>query len=178
MTHAAVVEVREREHYTMSVSEWLAMAAGKTGALFGFAGFAAGALGEEPACSDAFDRACVHLGVAFQIADDLSDLSSSVSSHESYQDLFEGNPAFPSILAASRDPRVQQLLRASVRRREGLEETAAEVLRVVGPDATARALSELESARAAFGSDSTHPEVRRVLEWGTSFVLSQRLTLS
>jgi len=90
------------------------MAEGKTGPFFWLAAsLVARATGDE-ARATRFDRALRHLGVAFQIADDVSDLDGG-GGEAPFQDLAGGAPSFPVLAVARRSPAVRASLAAAWR---------------------------------------------------------------
>jgi geranylgeranyl pyrophosphate synthase len=102
MSAAAVREIEVRRQLDVTIADALAIAFGKTGALFGLCGRLA-VVGNErapPAVASALEAAGRAFGVAFQVADDISDLE---------QDVREGTPTAPLLLAAS-DPVVRREL--------------------------------------------------------------------
>lgn len=105
MTRAVAFEVARRRDPRVTPGEWRAMAEGKTGALFGLAGGLVAHDGEGPR----YDRALRHLGVAFQIADDLGDLDAA-GGETPYQDLRDGNPSLPVLLAVQGSPALRERL--------------------------------------------------------------------
>ncbi|MEV6836660.1 polyprenyl synthetase family protein [Streptomyces sp. NPDC051133] len=91
--------------------EYRAMAEGKTGALLGCAAALGAALGGAPARTvDALDRAGRHLGVAFQLVDDVLGIwgDPAVTGKPVGGDLREGKKTFP-VLVALGDPAARGL---------------------------------------------------------------------
>lgn len=88
MTRAAHLEVIGRKG-GMDLPMWREMAEGKSGALFGLCGKLVALLRDDEALAERFDRCGRHLGVAFQIADDLVD--------ENDEDARMHNPSFPRL---------------------------------------------------------------------------------
>ena len=91
MTVAAFAEVNARGVATFPIEQWRRMAEGKSGALFGLSGARVALAAGEGKLAEQLDTMGRHLGVAFQIADDLDDLQGDAS---------EGNPSFPLLLQA------------------------------------------------------------------------------
>ena len=116
----------------VGVNEYLAMTEDKTGALFGCAAAVGATLtGGSAPVVDLLDRIGVHLGVAFQLADDAADLRSdpvSISGVQ-YSDLRRHKKTFPVIsalragTAASRE--LAALLRGDLSTSDSLHQAAA-----------------------------------------------------
>ncbi|MBG0857535.1 polyprenyl synthetase family protein [Streptomyces spinoverrucosus] len=130
--------------------EYRAMAEHKTGSLLG-AALALGALlgGAPPATVTALDRAGRHLGVAFQVVDDVLGIwgEPAVTGKPVLADLRERKKTFPVLLALdSADPAARRL---------------AELLKSVGDPAEAAAL-----VAAAGGRTAALAEARRQIDAG------------
>lgn len=112
MTYATIDEVEARGDLSLGFDRYRRIAEGKTGALFGFCGKASSSLAgrhEEIGLRlDAFGR---HLGVAFQIADDLKDLSGSEPGKPQFADLRSRTPSLPIVLAAAKDEALRRRLK-------------------------------------------------------------------
>lgn len=104
MTRAVAFELATRRRTDVALDEWRAMAEGKTGALFGCAAWLVAAGAGDLVRAERLDRALRHLGVAFQIADDVDDLAldsrAAGPSETPLLDLRDGNPSLPVLLAA------------------------------------------------------------------------------
>ncbi len=112
MTGAAILEVESTGRVDLSADQWRRIAEGKTGALFSFCGQAiAVEAGRPDACApiDALGR---HLGVAFQLADDLADLVNPRLGKDRCSDLRNRRPSMPLLLAIRRLPEIQGRLAA------------------------------------------------------------------
>jgi geranylgeranyl pyrophosphate synthase len=113
MTRAAMQEVAARARIDVSLDAWRDIAENKTGALFGFCGYAAAVLAEDDAAAARYQQCGRHLGVAFQLADDLGDLLPSRAAStgkDLYADIRNGNPSYPLLLAANRSPSIRSAL--------------------------------------------------------------------
>jgi geranylgeranyl pyrophosphate synthase len=88
-----------------------AIAEGKTGALFGFCGGAAATLAGKPEVARRFDTFGRHLGVAFQIADDLKDLTGGDPGKPPFADIRSRTPSLPLLFAAAADAEVRRCLK-------------------------------------------------------------------
>ena len=104
MTRAVGYELAHRKDPNVTLATWRTMAEGKTGALFGLAAALVAPLPH----ADRLDRALRHLGVAFQIADDLDDFKAG--GETPYQDLRDGTPSWPVLVAMTRSPVLHEAL--------------------------------------------------------------------
>ena len=112
MSSAAIEEVHACGDLDLPLERWREIAAGKTGALFGWCGSApARLIGDEDA-AQRFEQCGAHLGVAFQLADDLKDLLVD-DGKDRFADIKNRNPSFPILWAAARAPKVAEALRAA-----------------------------------------------------------------
>src|SRR5450631_1326574 len=100
MTRATIGEVEARGDLSLPPEQLRAIAEGKTGALFGFCGAAAATLTGKPEVARRFDTFGRHLGVAFQIADDLKDLTGGDPGKAPFADIRSRTPSLPLLLAA------------------------------------------------------------------------------
>lgn len=110
MTRGVVLEVQSRGQTDVTDETWRAIADGKTGILFGWCGWAPAMLVGKPGVAERFHRAGHHLGVAFQIADDLKDLTGADKSKDRFVDIRTRTPAFPLVWAMSRSEMVRDRL--------------------------------------------------------------------
>jgi octaprenyl-diphosphate synthase len=137
---------------------YLEIAEGKSATLFGWAlraGAAAGGLG--PAACSAFQEFGRHLGLAFQIVDDLLDLTGEpvVTGKALFTDLREGKMTYPLILALERSGELRACVEEVLRFVEVGQEPPLELCRAVqrhlhqsGAVDESRALAASEVARA------------------------------
>ncbi|WP_443055165.1 polyprenyl synthetase family protein [Streptomyces sp. NBC_00704] len=127
-----------------------AMAEGKTGALLGCAAALGAVLGGAPtATAAALDRAGRHLGIAFQVVDDVLGLwgDPSVTGKPVHGDLREGKKTFPVLAALdSPDPAARRL--ASLLERGGDPVEAAGLVEAAGGRAAALAEAGRQLAAA------------------------------
>lgn len=103
MSRAAILEVESRGQIHLPLERWEAIAKGKTGVLFGWCGRAAARLVENEDAAERFKLCGEHLGIAFQLADDLKDLAAPDSGKDRFADLLNRNPSYPMLLATQRD---------------------------------------------------------------------------
>ena len=151
MTRAVGYELAHRKDPTVTLAAWRTMAEGKTGALFGLAA----ALVAPTLHADRIDCALRHLGVAFQIADDVDDFDDG--GETTCQDLRDGTPSWPVLVAMSRSPVLDEALRLSWRLGTDPRLLLPEVLATGALEAARAAIQgEIEAAR-----DLLAPELER-----------------
>ena len=109
MTRAALVEIEGRRGLEVTQAKWRLVAEGKTGALFGLCGYAAGTLAGNPQAAAVLEQVGARLGLAFQLADDLVDFAPG-EGKDPFADLKVGNPNLVVVLAAQRSPRAGRLI--------------------------------------------------------------------
>lgn len=110
MTRSAMLEVEVRRQRRWSLSDWETVARGKTGALLSWCGRAPALAIERVDLARRFAGCGHHLGLAFQLTDDLLDLSSTTAGKDPYADLRNANPSFPIALARSRSTELRTAL--------------------------------------------------------------------
>lgn len=115
MVEGEVIQLERRGRFEPDRDIYLRIVRGKTAALFRYALWAGGALGGLVADQlAAFETLGDEVGVAFQVVDDLLDLSGdpAVMGKSACADLREGKLTWPLILAAERDPALADRMRA------------------------------------------------------------------
>ncbi len=100
MTRATIREAAGRGRVDLEPERWRTIAAGKTGALFALCGRGAGLLSGDEATARRLHRAGLHLGIAFQMADDLDDVLGRSAGKDAFADLRNRNPNYTVIVAA------------------------------------------------------------------------------
>jgi len=162
MTRATIAEVRARGDAQLPLEAWHAIAVGKTGVLFALCGAGAALLVGDEAAAARWAEAGRHLGVLFQLADDLSDLTDGAGGKDRFADLKNRNPSHPMLAAFERSPSLQRAVRREWAK--GTPDAAtvarlgAEVLAAGGAEATLAAMRQAErSMRAALGADAARP---------------------
>ncbi|MHB8874786.1 MAG: polyprenyl synthetase family protein [Myxococcaceae bacterium] len=149
MAASAVAELEARGNAGLSLFALRSIAEGKTGALFAWCGRAAAHLAGREADAPALERFGRHLGVAFQMADDLKDLCDERGGKERFADLRAANPSFALAHAAQASPAFARALSQAWSRRPLEEGEVAELGRAAF-DACARpAAAALEEELAA-----------------------------
>ncbi|MDY7231516.1 polyprenyl synthetase family protein [Hyalangium rubrum] len=111
MTRAAIAEVEARSQMDLPMSRLRYIAEGKTGSLFGWCGHAAALLANKPEAVERFDGFGRHLGVAFQIADDIRDILGTDVGKPQYADLVSRTPSMPMLLALAKDDGLRRKLK-------------------------------------------------------------------
>jgi octaprenyl-diphosphate synthase len=104
MTRAAIAEVEARGDLSLTLERLRSIAEGKTGSLFAWCGTAAAFLAGDIGARERFSAFGRRLGVAFQIADDVRDLTGTDQGKPQYADLQSRTPSVPILLSASADP--------------------------------------------------------------------------
>lgn len=108
MTRAAIAEVQARGNLELTLEELKAIGTGKTGSLFGWCGVAAATAAENQDAAKCFDAFGRRIGVAFQMADDIRDITGTDEGKPQYADLQSRTPNLPVILAVARDERLKR----------------------------------------------------------------------
>ncbi|CAM3381323.1 polyprenyl synthetase family protein [Corallococcus sp. ZKHCc1 1396] len=111
MTRAAIAEVEARGDMNLPLTRLRYIAEGKTGSLFGWCGKAAATLADQPDAVARFDAFGRHLGVAFQIADDIRDILGTDVGKPRYADVHSRTPSLPILLAVARDESLRRKLK-------------------------------------------------------------------
>src|SRR5262249_56987355 len=113
MTRAAIAEVEARGDVALSIERLRAIAEGKTGSLFGWCGVSAALLAGDSLARARFSVFGRRLGVAFQIADDVRDLTGTDEGKPQHADLQSRTPSLPVLLAAAKDEELRRRIRES-----------------------------------------------------------------
>jgi octaprenyl-diphosphate synthase len=129
MIVAESLQLERRGKLETSAEAWLAVAHGKTAALFRwamFAGARAGELSLEQA--ETLDRFGAHCGIAFQAIDDVLDLAGdpATTGKLPFADLREGKCSLPVAYAIEADPSLTARVKAAAA--EGADESATKEL--------------------------------------------------
>ena len=177
MARAAVREVEVRGDASLSSAGWREVAMGKTAALFGLCGFAAGMLSGDLGRARRFESATRSLGMAFQMQDDLGDLVDQ--NQDRYNDIKERNPSLPVLLACEENPalsaRFAQLWSSLPVTAEGARGLGEAVLDTGAVDRTLDAiLRDVADARAALAPDAGHPAVALIWAFAESLLADPR----
>jgi octaprenyl-diphosphate synthase len=108
MTRAAISEVEARGNLEVSLAAHRAIGEGKTGSLFGFCGRAAAVLAGRDDAGQRFDAFGRRIGVAFQMADDIRDITGTDEGKPQYADLSSRTPNLPVLLACQKDAKLKR----------------------------------------------------------------------
>jgi len=111
MTRGAIAEVEARGDLDLPLERLRYIAEAKTGCLFGWCGHAAATLVDRPEAARAFDTFGRHLGVAFQIADDIRDILGTDVGKPRYADVHSRTPSMPILLAVAKDESLRRKLK-------------------------------------------------------------------
>lgn len=175
MSRAAILEVESRGDIGLSIPQWEAIASGKTGVLFAWCGRSAAHLVEDHDALARFDTCGEHLGLAFQLADDLKDLASTTSGKDRFADVLNRNPSFALLTAAQRSP----ALKAEIERLWAQPHISAEAAHEVGlrvlDTGAGEATREAIATHAALAFDTLgpyrdRPGGREVIAWAHGLV--------
>lgn len=169
MTRALMLEAESHGSTQMTLEQWREMAAGKTGALFGWCMSAPALAVERPSLADRLDECGRRLGVAFQIADDMRDLIDPDSGKDRYNDLRNGAPSFVLLAAMADDETLRQILAhlwEDEARLQDLESLVAAILDSGAIEqARSRLANEVERALDALGPLGNCTNGQHVVRW-------------
>jgi geranylgeranyl pyrophosphate synthase len=170
MTSAAMAEVEARGNLDLSLDELRHIFEGKTGALFGWCGIAAATVAENPEAARRFDAFGRRIGVAFQMADDIRDVTGTDEGKPQHADLQSRTASLPVLLAVGRDAklkrRIDEAWRWSALTGDKVRELGTAVL-VSGAleEATAMMERELDGAVQALGPYADTPSGQSLTGW-------------
>lgn len=149
-----VVQLRGRQVVDLTEATYEQILRDKTASLFRFAASGGAALGGAAATeANSLGEFGEHLGMAFQLVDDLLDYTGFDSGKTLCSDLLEGKVTLPLVLAAKNQPvlldwvqqiRAGQLDRVEPLRRMVVDSGACEAVRIRARQETQRALTTLE----------------------------------
>lgn len=170
MTRAAIAEVEARGDLQLPLERLRYVAEGKTGALFGWCGHAAATCANQPEAARRFEAFGRHLGIAFQIADDIRDLTGMDEGKPQYADLQSRTPSLPLLIAAAKDAglrrRVKDAWAFSSITPERLKELGGALLASGAvEDSIVRMNAEIEAGLDALGPQSTTQSGAELVSW-------------
>jgi heptaprenyl diphosphate synthase len=180
MTRAAINEVEARGNLDLSLTELKAIGSGKTGSLFGLCGRAASIVAGNAEAAERFDAFGRRIGVAFQMADDIRDISGTDEGKPQYADLQSRTPNLPVILAVARDPRLKRRLHDSwswsALTSDKAKELGTAVL-VTGAldEAIVMMNAEIDAAVDALGSFAHHESSVQLVTWARAIARGMAL---
>jgi geranylgeranyl pyrophosphate synthase len=155
MTRGTIAELEGRGDLDMALERMHFIADAKTGALFGWCGLAAATLAGDDEARPRLGQFGRRLGVAFQIADDVKDLTGGDKGKPPFADLASKTPSLPLLLAARKDAtvrrRIQDAWAFGSMTQERLRELGAAVLGTGAlEDAVQRMKEEISAALELF----------------------------
>jgi geranylgeranyl pyrophosphate synthase len=180
MSQAAFAEVQARSNLELTLAELKAVSEGKTGSLFGFCGVAAAIVAGNDEAAKRFDAFGRRIGVAFQMADDIRDITGTDEGKPQYADLSSRTMNLPIILAVARDARLKRRIYEawtwSALTQEKVKELGTAVL-VSGAldDAITMMNAEIDAAVEALGPYASHESGANLVMWARA--LAQGMAL-
>ena len=99
MTRATMLEAHIRGSTNVPIRQWEYIAQGKTSSMFRWCGRSTACTAKDEDAMERFGVFGEHFGIAFQMADDLLDISPTDSGKTPFADIRNKNPSYPLILA-------------------------------------------------------------------------------
>ena len=170
MTKAAITEIEVRSRVDTSEETWREVAIGKTGALFGMCALVAARLvGHEDAAAAKAVRLGKHIGLVFQMNDDIIDITSSAGLKDRYSDILNKEPSLP-IIIASRNVEFRNKLTSAWLEAEVSAENASSLGALIANygalEATHKCMQkEIEAAIDTLGNLAYTPGGKKITEW-------------
>lgn len=170
MTRAAIAEVQARGNLELTLDELKGIGEGKTGSLFGWCGVAAATVAGNEDAAKRFDAFGRRIGVAFQMADDIRDITGTDEGKPQYADLQSRTPNLPVVLAMARDGRLKKRIGEAwswaALTPEKVRELGTGVL-VTGAldEAISMMNAEIDGAVAALGPYAEHESGANLVMW-------------
>jgi octaprenyl-diphosphate synthase len=180
MTRAAIAEVQARGNLELPLSAHRAIGEGKTGSLFGFCGRAVALLAHNDEAARRFDAFGRRIGIAFQMADDVRDVTGTDEGKPQYADLSSRTPNLPVLLACAKDAKLKRRINEAWSYGslgvDKVKELGTSVL-VSGAldDAISMMNVELDAAADFLGSYAATPLGQNLVHWART--LAQGMTL-
>ncbi len=174
LTEGEVLQGRRRRDPSVTVADYDEIILRKTASLFAAGARTAARLaGADPAIVEAMAACGQHVGLAFQMRDDLLDVEGDPAETGKPRgiDLRDGNPSLPIVLAIGRDPEVARLFARADLSQGDLELGLARIRRagVLGVVAE-RAAAQLDGALAIIKSLPDSPARMALLELAQTLV--------
>ena len=170
MTRAAMDEVEARGNLELTLEQLKKIGEGKTGSLFGFCGKAAALVAGDEEAARRFDAFGRRIGVAFQMADDIRDISGTDEGKPQYADLQSRTPNLPVVLSVAADTRLKKRIAEawgwSALTQDKVKELGTAVL-VTGAldDATVMMNREIDAAVEALGPYAQRESGANLVMW-------------
>jgi octaprenyl-diphosphate synthase len=170
MTRAAMDEVEARGNLELTLEQLKKIGEGKTGSLFGFCGKAAALVAGDEEAARRFDAFGRRIGVAFQMADDIRDISGTDEGKPQYADLQSRTPNLPVVLSVAADTRLKKRIAEawgwSALTQDKVKELGTAVL-VTGAldDATVLMNREIDAAVEALGPYAQRESGANLVMW-------------
>ncbi len=169
MTRATMAEVEIRGDLTVTPERFRSVCEGKTGALFAFGGASVGHLAHDADVARRFSAYSRHLGIGFQFADDLLDLSGMDEGKPRFADIRSRTPSLPILLACQKDEQVRRQLKDlwsfGTLPEAKVKPVGEKILEIAAADTAARVRHELSAAVDALGSLSSTPGGQELIRW-------------
>jgi len=170
MTRGVMAEVLARGRVELPLGRWREIVEGKTGSLFAWCARSAARLVGEDEAAERFGTCAGHLGVAFQLADDLLDLQRLGTGKDAFSDILNREPTFPILVAAARSDEVRREVARlwNAPRVTGADAEAlgrAVLATGAGAETVERLRAELAAALAALGPYGERPGGREIVFW-------------
>jgi heptaprenyl diphosphate synthase len=178
MARAAMLEAEARGRLDLGDEPWRDMVEGKTGALFAWCGRSAARLADDADAVDRFTRFGMHLGVAFQLADDCRDLVGG-SKKDRFSDIRNREPSYPILRAVAE----AESLHRRVERAWAQEQVHPEVAAALGEailktDVVEHTIgcirAEVDEAIDALGDHASAPGCSEAVWWARGLVRRAR----
>lgn len=108
MTKSAIAELNARGNTDLTPLDVQKIALGKTGLLFSWCGFAVSVLCKKPQATDNLWQLGKHIGMLFQLADDIKDFDGDKQLKDVCRDIRNLDPSMPIVLALAENPLIKQ----------------------------------------------------------------------
>ena len=179
MTRSAIVEVESRGDLALPPDRLRFIHEGKTGSLFGWCGTAAALLAGNDDAAQRFSVFGRRLGIAFQIADDIRDLTGTDPGKPQYADIQARNISLPILIAAQKDDELRRKLRDawafSAMTAERVRELGSAVLASGALEASLERMDrEIEAGIDALGPYTQVPGGAGLVGWARKLAASVR----
>ncbi len=170
MTRAAMLEVQARRERNWDLGEWETIAVGKTGSLLAWCGTASAIAAGRSELAERLAGCGRHLGLAFQLTDDILDLVGEKTGKDRFADLRNANPSFPVAFVRSHDGELRaaldELWATPTANDDDLDTMAAAIVDSGAPDETLRRVeAHLDEALSSLGEFADRPGGEHVAAW-------------